>query len=398
MDAEDLVGLDRLARSLARQVARMPAPTLIAVHGAPGSAKRDFLRRLSTLVADPRSLELAAGRELYPEVIWFDAWAYAKQGNVLAGLVSRIARIGPGGSALSERARDVVAQINRLDFSDSHPGSPGPALSDGELEPVERLQRGFAGLVRGVRSGRSGTVCVVVEGLDRLRPDVRWQILDGLRLMIGGGAEVAVLVAVGGQAVEMAARYAEGDLPGASIEQVLSDLFDLSITIPSLEVRRIGSMLQRHLGTDEVILRQAFGPDAVRGLAAAVAHRPLGSPRLIYRLVQRVLLLAEYAIESQNQRELTEAQWCWVIVSERWPAFRRTMIRGGKRRWNGLSLAVSALASAATSAATNHDGEMASLLYSDPILSEYLKLHAEGFERDADRILWLENLLLASGL
>jgi len=398
MDAEDLVGLDRLARSLARQIARMPAPSLIAVHGAPGSAKRDFLKRLSTLVSDPRSLELAPGREIHPEVIWFDAWAYAKQGNVLAGLVARIARHGPGGAAMSERARDVVAQLNRLDLSDRNPDGPGPAFTEGEMEPVDRLQRGFASLLQNVRSGRPGKVCLVVEGLDRLRPDVRWQVLDGIRLMLAGGAELAVLVAIGGQAASMAARYAEGDLPGASIEQVLSDLFDLSITIPSLEVRRIGSMLQRHLGPDEAMLRRAFGPDAVRGLSAAVAHRPLGSPRLIYRLVQRVLLLAEYAIESQNQRELTEAQWSWVIVSERWPAFRRTMIRGGKRRWKGLSMAVGALASGAAGSVAVNEGEIGQILYSDPILSEYLKRHSDGFERDADGILWLENLLLAAGL
>ena len=85
-----------------------------------------------------------------------------------------------------------------------------------------------------------------------------------------------------------------------------------------------------------------------------------------------------------------------MIVSERWPAFRRTMIRGGKRRWKGLSMAVTALASAAPAA--THDSEMASLLFTDPILSEYLKLHAEGFERDSEGILWLENLLLSSGL
>ena len=73
------------------------------------------------------------------------------------------------------------------------------------------------------------------------------------------------------------------------------------------------------------------------------------------------------------------------------------MIRGGKRRWKGLAMAVGALASGTASVA-NSEGEMASLLYADPILSEYLKLHADGFERDADGILWLENLLLAAGL
>ena len=398
MESEDLVGLDRLARAFARQIARMPTPALIAVHGAPGSAKRDFLRRFGSLLSDPRSLDLQPGQELFPELVWFDAWSYSKQGNVLAGLVSRLARYGPGGTAMQERARDVIAQLNRIDLSDENPESPGPAFTDGEMEPVERLQRGFAGLVHTVRAGRPGKVIVCVAGLDRLRPDVRWQILDGLRLMVGESADVAILVSIGSQAVSMAARHAEGDLPGASIEQVLTDLFDLSITVPSLEVRHIGSMLQRHLGADEALLRKAFGSDAVRGLAAAVAHRPLGSPRLIYRLVQRVLLLAEYAVESRNSRELTEAQWCWVIVSERWPDFRRFMIRGGRRRWSALAIAVGALASTKSYGTGGSEGEIGSLLQADPILSEYLKLHADGFERDADGILWLENLLLASGL
>ena len=79
MESEDLVGMDRLARSFARQIARMQSPCMIAVHGAPGSAKRDFLKSLSGLVTDPRALGLTPGRELYPEVVWFDAWSYASR-------------------------------------------------------------------------------------------------------------------------------------------------------------------------------------------------------------------------------------------------------------------------------------------------------------------------------
>ena len=273
----------------------------------------------------------------------FDAWAYPSKETCWLAWCRASLAMAPEGTALSDRARDVVAQINRLDFSDANPGVPARRSPRVRSSPWSGCSKGlqpFCGTcARGARE-RFAWWLKGSTGCDRMC----WQVLDGIRLMIGTEAEVAVLVAVGAQATEMAARYAEGDLPGANIDQVLNDLFDLSITIPSLEVRRIGSMLQRHLGADEAVLRRAFGPDAVRGLAAAVAHRPLGSPRLIYRLVQRVLLLAEYALESQNQRELTEAQWCWVIVSERWPAFRRTMIRGGKRRWKGLSMAVTALA------------------------------------------------------
>jgi len=389
---EDLVGLDRLARSLVRQLNRMPAAGMVAIHGAPGSAKREFLRILGALV---RQEAREMGLDLYPELAWFDAWSYSKQGHVLAGLVSRVAKMGPGGVAMQERARDVVAQINRLVLDGTMPSNPGPAFNEGELEPVERLQRGFAALATAAHTGRSGRLIICVEGLDRLRPEVRWEVLDGMRLLLVGAPEVSLLVSIGRQAASMAVRHHEGDLPPASVDRVLGDLFDLSITVPNLEVRRIGSMVRRYLGTGEDVVRAAFGPDSVTGLSAAVAHRPLGAPRFVFRLSQRVLMLAEYARESVQVRELTESQWCWVIVSERWPAFRRSMIRGGRRRWSVLRQAIAA---SEQPYGGTVDDVILTQLASDPILADYLRLHADGFERDCEGIVWLDNLMLQAGL
>jgi hypothetical protein len=387
---EELVGLDRLARSLSHQLGRMPAGGMVAVHGAPGSAKRDFLRRLSSVVQ-------ASGREigLYPELVWFDAWSWSKQGHVLAGLVSRVARMGPGGVAMQERARDVVAQVNRLTLDGTMAQGPGPAFNEGELDPAERLQRGFSTLVTAANAGRGGRLVICVEGLDRLRPVVRWEALDGLRMLLQGGPDVTVLVSIGREAVAMAVRDHEGQLHAQSVDRVLGDLFDLSVTVPPLEVRRIGSMVQRVLGEHEAVVREVFGPDAVTGLSAAVAHRPLGAPRFVFRLGQRVLMLAEYARQAQQVRELTEAQWCWVIVSERWPAFRRLMIRGGRRRWAALRQAVAAGEQAYGALA---DDAVRTHLEGDPILADYLRLHADGFERDSEGIVWLDNLMLQAGL
>lgn len=388
--AEELVGLDRLARSLVRQLARMPAGGMMAVHGAPGSAKVEFLRRLSSVISE-------SGRDvgLYPELVWFDAWSWSKQGHVLAGLVSRVARIGPGGVAMQERARDVVAQINRLTLDGTMAEGPGPAFSEGELEPAQRLQQGFAGLVSAAQAGRGGRLIVCVEGLDRLSPAVRWETLDGLRLLLVARPEACVIVSIGREAATMAVAQHEGNLQADSVDRVLGDLFDLSITVPPLEVRRIGSMVQRVLGDGEHVVREVFGPDAVTGLSAAAAHRPLGAPRFVFRLGQRVLMLAEYAREAQQVRELTEAQWCWVIVSERWPTFRRLMIRGGRRRWPALRQAVAA-GEEGYGAIT--DEAVRSHLESDPILADYLKLHADGFDRDSEGIAWLDNLMLQAGL
>ena len=389
---EDLVGLDRLARALARQLDRMPRAGLVAIHGAPGSAKRDFLRRLGAVVSEEAQ---DMGLKLHPQLVWFDAWSWSCQGHVLAGLVSRVARIGPGGNAMQERARDVVAQINRLTLDGTMPAGPGPAFNEGELEPVERLQRGFASLVAASHTGRAGRLILCVEGLDRLRPEVRWEALGGLRLLLAGQPEVTVLVSIGREAAAMAVRHQEGDLHPASVDRVLGDLFDLSITVPPLEVRRIGSMVRRYLGEGEPLVHEVFGPDAVTGLSAAVAHRPLGAPRFVFRLSQRVLMLAEYARESQQIRELSESQWCWVIVSERWPSFRRLMIRGGHRRWAALRQAVAAGDQPYAAAS---DDAIHTQLNLDPILADYLRLHADGFERDSEGIIWLDNLLLQAGL
>ena len=154
-------------------------------------------------------------------------------------------------------------------------------------------------------------------------------------------------------------------------------------------------MVQRVLGEGEQVVREVFGPDAVTGLSAAVAHRPLGAPRFVFRLGQRVLMLAEYARQAQQVRELSEAQWCWVIVSERWPTFRRVMIRGGRRRWPALRQAVAAGEQAYGAIA---DDAVRSHLEKDPILADYLRLHADGFERDSEGIIWLDNLMLQAGL
>ena len=136
---------------------------------------------------------------------------------------------------------------------------------------------------------------------------------------------------------------------------------------------------------DQEAVRDAY---VMAGLLAVVTYTFVAEMSRLYASWRGSTVVAE----------VIRAQWCWVIVSERWPNFRRFMIRGGRHRWAALSVAVSALAAGHSRGAASPDSEIGRLLAADPILAEYLKLHADGFERDADGILWLENLLLASGL
>jgi hypothetical protein len=179
----------------------------------------------------------------------------------------------------------------------------------------------------------------------------------------------------------------------------LDEIIDLSVTVPSLEVRRIGTLLREYIGPAEGVVRRSFGADALTHLSPTVMHRPLGAPRFLKRLAFRVVLLAEFAQEARQVRELTEAQWAWVVISERWPEFRRFMIRGGRDRWIELKHAMARLSMRQDPRTVGNAGAtILKWLEGDLILADYLRLYADGFDEDAEGIFWLENLMLTAGL
>ena len=391
---QDVIGLDRLARSLLRVVARSEPAGMVAVHGAPGSGKAEFFRRLAWLTHSSRSRgEPIPG--LHGAVVWFDPWAWSKQGNLLAGLIAAVVRSAPRPQLHLDRARQLVSEIQRLRLDGRPAEGPGAAFSGADSDPVDALSDGFAHLVRGVKESRPGRLLIFVDAVDRLSPELRWQLFDGLRLLLRGGADATAMLCVGREAALGAVRFHEGDIEERSALRILEDLVDLSITVPTLDVRRIGTLLREYLGPAEAAVVSSFGPDAIRALSAAVAHRPLGSPRFLRRLALRVALLADYAAESRAAREFTEAQWAWVILSVRWPTFRRFMVRGGRVRWEELR---GWLGPRGGSGRERPTGELGVWLGQDRVLADYMRLHAQGFSDDVEGIFWLESLLLASGL
>lgn len=394
---EDALGLDRVARSFLRTMARMGPASFAHVQGAPGSGKNEFMRRCMHYVETEReALGEETAVELYPVTVWYNPWHYAKQGNLLAGLVSAIARAGGTNPALIDRARDIVGQMNRLRFDGAPQEGAGSGLNPGDTDPIERMRRGMVQLVDAVKGGHRGRLVIFIAELDQLPASVRMAFLDGMRVMFGGGADVSVVIAMGREAGLASVRAREGNISDVAASRILEELIDVGLTIPKLEIRRIGALLRRYLGSGEAVVRRAFGDDALGGLTVASAHRPLGIPRFVERLANRVLLLSEYTLELRAMRELSEAQWSWVILSERWPEFRRFMIRGGKERWLQLKSAVSGMGPEGPR--LGGSSEMNEWLHRDLILAEYLRLHADGFERDIQGVYWVEDLMLQAGL
>ena len=82
----------------------------------------------------------------------------------------------------------------------SHGGSvEGAALafSGVEADPVDQLADGFGALVSGVKAGRPGRLLIFIDEMDSLSPAQRWQLIDGVRLLMRSKPEVTVIFSVG---------------------------------------------------------------------------------------------------------------------------------------------------------------------------------------------------------
>lgn len=394
---EDLLGHDRLARSFLRVLNRMARGSLIAVHGAPGSGKTEFLQRMAYLASESSRTEV--GAQFAPNVVWYDPWAFAKEGHILAGLLAHIAASAPRPTAHTlEKARDVSSYLAKMHFGTTMAPGFGSLLAEGNLAPIDRVQAGFQALVEGVKSGYPGRLLVLVTGLDDVAPALRFLFIDGMRLLLQSGADITVVLSIGREAALAAIRHREGDVPEASASRHLDELVDLTLTVPNLDARRISALMRRYLGDGENVLSRSFGPNALAGLSSAVSYKPLGSPRFLQRLAARVVLLSEYLVEARATRELTDGQWAWAVLSERWPEFRRFLIRGGRERWMDLRQAMAQLHSPTLERPTGGAAAVHDWLRQDPILADYLRGFTDAFERDLEGIFWMENLLLSAGL
>ncbi len=398
---EDLFGHDRLARTLLRTVSRFRGGNVVLVQGAPGSGKRHLLQRCAYLLQHERDmLGFDAHASVNPQWGWYNPWTYQRHGNLLAGFVAAIARASLQPAQAIDRARELVTLVNRLQFDGVAEGGGTGIGSPHEADPALRIRDGIGRLVELVRGGRPGRMVLFIDDMDLLSPAMRLHLLEGFRLLIAPSTELTVVASLGREAATAAIREREGDLDADTAVRCLEEYVDLGITVPNVDIRRIGPLLRHYLAPHEPHMMRAFGSDAVMGLIAAATNDHLGTPRFLQKLAVRVGQLSEFALETRHTRELSEAQWAWVIISERWPGFRRHMIRGGRDRWVELQHSMKELHTGTTedTRRSRRKKGLITWLRDDLLLADYLRLHADGFERDAEGIYWLETLLLAAGL
>ena len=221
-------------------------------------------------------------------------------------------------------------------------------------------------------------------------------------------AQIADALRAADYAVDVAHDGEEGNYLG-EVEPYDAVVLDLGLPkLDGLTVLRRWREAGRHMSVLILTARDRWN-EKVEGFDSGAddyAAKPFSMEELLARLRALIRRAADHAsaelvcgplrVDTRSSRELSEAQWAWVIVSERWPAFRRFMLRGGRDRWGHLCKAVTGLGSSPPKG--DADPTMAAWLEKDLIFADYLRLYAPAFEREADAVYWLETLQLACGL
>jgi len=390
--AEDILGQDRQIIAMMRALELLPPGGVVGVEGPAGGGRELFLRRAAWLLAEGRQrLKLRNATALFPLPIWYEPHIISPSAHPLAGLVNAAMRSSSGTQTGANHGTEVINKLNRLDDANS-PSGMRPAA----LPAFARISAGLTQVFNTLRSARPGRMVIFVSGLEQDTPARRWALLEGLALLRRAEVPVNVVVSLDTDSAREAARSFEPAASDERLDALVAERLDLRLVAGGLGVRRISTLLRRYLVDAEPLLRSSFGADSLSRLSLSAAHEPLGSPLFLRQLASRVVMLAEFVQELRAMQDLSEAQWAWIIISQRWPDLRG--YTSTTARWAELRQTLQWLQKNDRDSRDMIRSPLVQRLEGDPHLFRYLRQHAEGFRSDADGLLRAEALLKDAGL
>jgi len=369
-------GLWRFAERVSGVLPGLPASSPVLVTGDWGSGKTTLLRAVS------RSLQNSG----HP-VIWFDAWRYEGERDLLPALIRQIWESTPESFRRSERharlfrslwvtalvlaGRVIPAAAQGMMAAAAAPAAgvvtgaiaAGKALAETSLDDVSKdvetiekaassseetvprdatkeLWSRLAKLVE--EAWPDQTPFVVIDDLDRCAPSGAIGLLDAMRLFVTSAPSLncRFIVALDRTMIVQAISQKFGGAASYDSNRYLEKVFPISFSVPVPDTTDVAQLVQLFIGNSAV---QSEGQDHVNAISIALSSPLFANPRLMKRCLNKYRLVlyferssprAVVADFSANSRLAS-----WIAASERWPTLRRAIHRGTDF-WNDVRAAV----------------------------------------------------------
>ncbi|NCP86496.1 MAG: hypothetical protein CO094_02975 [Anaerolineae bacterium CG_4_9_14_3_um_filter_57_17] len=277
---------DDFAVTLARLVAdkNTRTPLTIGVSGAWGSGKTTLLKRVRKMLdqaasggENPFAGKTAPGRFRACKTVWFNAWKYRQEEELLAALVRVIVqamkkerfltkiRVGledpeqPGYDfpAMFLNSLKVDFGVLGLQFDpqkhkDISPIKSHSAFFDHFDEAFERL---LALWVHGAPERKidekRGALVIFIDDLDRCMPEKTVQVLEAIKLFVDKTGCVFVLGADAGIVQDAVKKYySEKSVTGENAEDYLEKIIQLRFNLPPISTDKMDGFVRQQLPKD----------------------------------------------------------------------------------------------------------------------------------------------------
>ncbi|MGD0679093.1 MAG: P-loop NTPase fold protein [Polyangiaceae bacterium] len=355
----DVLGREPASRTLLRAATLLPEPSCLALYGAWGTGKTTMLRKLGD----------DWERQSRGPVVWFDPWEHEQRSDVISPLLHAIVEhVRTHKSVDQDRLQRVAVEIAKALaalsvkaaakylFGASKETAIGTSLDDFKAafsewskyhSEVEETKKNFSALVELTLGGRStSTLLVLVDDLDRCMPDNVVAMLEGMKLLLCARTTARVLFvcaldrSVVGDAISK--RYPSSRR--YSGEHYLEKIFDASVEVPPVPLPVIAeyvhSLWARQLAP---LVEKLYAPVGGSQVVASVLAEPnFANPRVIKRVLNRLVLLVSEADAADRVRHWPEADvrrlLVWIAGAERFRSFRSAFVDASDAEIRSLCL------------------------------------------------------------
>lgn len=360
-DARLWRGLRGFSQRLSEVLLALPASSPVLLSGDWGAGKTTALRAVQRHLA-----EHPAGRP----TVWFDAWRHETEPVLLPALMRAVWDAAPADYRAKREARSLFRMLFQLALVVGTRVAPElllgvgakvaggmmkgltaaavsgdvAALGDGggapEPDASRLLWQQFSALVSAAWGGKAPIV--LVDDLDRCGPLVAVQLLDGIRLLVTGGAELHCnfVVALDRSVMARAIGHKMKGISGYDGNRYLEKIFPVAFAVPTPYEGDAADLIAEFLASGD-------DGDRQRSVLMEVLSRPVfANPRLLKRCINRYRLLAHFestlptlagagsADAASLRRDRAAATW--IAATERWPAARPLLLRRDEGDWEAL--------------------------------------------------------------
>jgi len=329
LEIQDLHTVDHaaLAQSIFQGITLAPPPFRIALFGPWGSGKSTILKMVQSLIEEVNNTDDDEAGQMYFRPLWFNAWEYESDPNLLMSLLNLLTSLVPDGvrysrkgsrairqavlstEYLGQRWSRVTGRADHATVSQALSEPPEAGSEPTEVNHVVLMKDAFRrivdfGLVHAPRS-RMRRMVIFVDDLDKCQPVTVLAFLESIKLFLGRETPLVLVFALDNDVLRNAIAQKYAPQHNFDTDRYLEKIFEFSYDVPPITIGQIKPLigeLYERAGLARYAVSAQASLSELEAMERVLSHPSLSlSPRRIKRIFNKFV----WFLASQSRLPIT---------------------------------------------------------------------------------------------